>query len=133
MDRKLRKNPEIEQLIRLSASARSSLGHEMSALKHRIDVPSRIRDSLKNHRAGWLLGSLASGLTASMFFQRKPTNEKKSHRGLPLTLLSITFSAVRPFAKAWLTNQVKHYLARTQAGMPIRSQRSNNSSSPKLF
>jgi len=133
MDRKLRKNPEIEQLIRLSASARSSLGHEMSALKHRIDVPSRIRDSLKNHRAGWLLGSLASGLTASMFFQRKPTNEKKSHLGLPLTLLSITFSAVRPFAKAWLTNQVKHYLARTQAGMPIRSQSSNNSSSPKLF
>jgi hypothetical protein len=133
MDRKLRQNPEIEQLIRLSESARCSLGHEMNTLKHRLDVPARIRDSLKNHPAGWLVGSLASGLTASMVFRRKPAPEKKSHRGLPLTLLGITFSAVRPLAKVWLTNQLKQYLARTQAGSPVRSKSSNNSPSPKTF
>lgn len=112
MDRKLSKKPEIERLIHLSASARSSLEQEAILLRQRLDIPTRVRESLKHHPAGWLLGSLASGLTASLLLRRKSAPEKKTHRGLPLTLLSLTFTAVRPLAKVWLTNQVKHYLAR---------------------
>ena len=133
MDRKFRKSPEIDRLLRLSESARDCLEHEVISLKQRLDVPTRIRESLKNHPAGWLMGSIASGLTASMVFRRKPAPEKKSHRGLPLTLLGITFSAVRPLAKAWLTNQVKQYLARTQTDKSVRPSKPNSFSDQKNF
>lgn len=57
MDRKLPKDQEIERLIRLGEAARTCLEHEAVSLKRRLDVPARIRSSLKEHPAGWLLGS----------------------------------------------------------------------------
>lgn len=111
MDRKLPKNQEIQRLIRLGAAARSCLGDEVVLLKQRLDVPARIRGSLKDHPAGWVLGSLASGLAASLLFRLKPRAVEKKHRGLALTLLGLTLTAIRPMAKVWLTDQVKNYLA----------------------
>ncbi len=111
MDRKLPKKQEIERLIRLGEAARSCLGDEAILLKQRLDVPARIRGSLKDHPAGWVLGSLASGLAASLLFRLKPRATEKKHRGLPLTLLGLALTAVRPVAKVWLTDQVKNYLA----------------------
>lgn len=111
MDRKLPKDQEIERLIRLGEAARSCLEHEAVLLKQRLDVPARIRGSLKEHPAGWLLGSLASGLAASLLLRLKPRRPaEKKHRGLPLTLLGLTLTAIRPIAKVWLTDQVKSYL-----------------------
>ena len=69
MDRKLPKDQEIERLIRLGEAARTCLEHEAVLLKERLDVPARIRSSLKEHPAGWLLGSLASGLAASLLLR----------------------------------------------------------------
>lgn len=126
MDRKLPENPEIERLIRLAEAARSSLTHEAVLLKQRLDLPARIRGSLKQHPAGWLLGSLASGLAASLLFRSKPRPVEKKHRGLPLTLLGLTLTAVRPMAKVWLTNQVKNYLT----GQSRASAASATQSSP---
>lgn len=120
MDRKLPKNQEIERLIRLGAAARSCLGNEAVLLKQRLDVPARIHGSLKNHPAAWLFGSLASGFAATLLFRRKPAAVEKKHRGLALTLLGLSLTAVRPFAKVWLTDQVKNYLA----GQPVRSRSS---------
>ena len=111
MDRKLPKNQEIQRLIRLGAAARSCLGDEVVLLKQRLDVPARIRGSLKDHPAGWVLGSLASGLAASLLFRLKPRAVEKKHRGLALTLLGLALTAIRPMAKVWLTDQVKNYLA----------------------
>lgn len=120
MDRKLPKNQEIERLIRLGEAARSCLGNEAVLLKQRLDVPTRIRGSLKSHPAAWLFGSLASGFAAGLLlFRRKPAAAaEKKHRGLALTLLGLTLTAVRPFAKVWLTDQVKNYFA----GQPVRSR-----------
>ena len=123
MDRKLPKDQEIQRLIRLSAVARSRLESEALVLKARLDVPARIRASLKNHPAGWLLGSLASGLAASLMLSRKAAVLQKTPRSLTRHLLGFTFNAVRPIAKVWLTNQVKNYLLRAQSRPP----------SPKVF
>ncbi|MEY3896636.1 MAG: hypothetical protein RLZZ214_2156 [Verrucomicrobiota bacterium] len=118
MDRKLQQRQEIERLIRLSDSARSSLEDEAELLRQRLDVPARLRNSLKSHPTGWLVGSVASGFAASLLFGRRsqsqPVPEKK-RRGLPLTLLGLSLTAVRPFAKVWLTDQVKHYFAAQRA------------------
>ncbi|NJR41639.1 MAG: hypothetical protein HC767_02195 [Akkermansiaceae bacterium] len=71
MDRKLSKDQEIQRLIKLSESARVCLSREANLLKHRLDVPARLRSSLKENPTGWLFGSLGSGLVASLFFRRK--------------------------------------------------------------
>ena len=127
MDRKLPKNQEIERLIRLGETARSVLGHEAVLLKQRLDVPARIRGSLKEHPAGWLLGSLASGLAASLLLRLRPRPAEKKHRSVPLTLLGLTLTAVRPMAKIWLTDQVKSYLT----GQSRTPATSSTQSSPK--
>jgi hypothetical protein len=111
MDRKLPKDQEIQRLIRLGEAARSCLEHEAVLLHQRLDVPARIRGSLKEHPAGWLLGSLASGLAASLLLRLKPRRPaEKKPRGLALSLLGLTLTAIRPMAKVWLTDQVKNYL-----------------------
>jgi hypothetical protein len=101
-------------LISLGETARSTLSHEAAVLKHRLDVPARLKDSLKSHPTGWLVGSVASGLAASFLFRRRPAREEKEKKSksLPLAVLGLTLTAVRPFAKVWLTDQVKNYLSR---------------------
>jgi hypothetical protein len=123
MDRKLPKDQDIERLIRLGETARSVLGHEAVLLKQRLDVPARIRGSLKEHPAGWLLGSLA----ASLLLRLRPRPAEKKHRSVPLTLLGLTLTAVRPMAKIWLTDQVKSYLT----GQSRTPATSSTQSSPK--
>jgi hypothetical protein len=124
MDRKLQQDREIERLIALGTSARSSLEREAVLLKQRLDVPTRIRDSLKSHPTGWLVGSMASGLAASMLFSRRPPAREKKKSSLPLTLLGLSLTAVRPVAKIWLADQVKQYLAspRIRQETPIPPQ-----------
>lgn len=110
MDSKLPVHPEISRLIRQSEISRAYLGSEAVALRQRLDVPARIRGSLKEHPTGWLFGSLASGLAASLFFRRKPATPKKP-RGFPGVLLGLTLTAARPLVKVWLADQLKLWLA----------------------
>lgn len=121
MDRKFQQDQEIARLIALSKSARSSLELEAISLKQRFDVPTRLRDSLKSHPTGWLVGSMASGLAASMLFSRRPPAREKKKSSLPLTLLGLSLTAVRPVAKVWLADQVKQYLA-TPRARPLTRQ-----------
>ena len=133
MDRKLPENREIERLIRLSETSRSCLENEAIALKQRLDVPTRMRESLKSHPAGWVVGSLASGLAASLIFRRKAAATEKKHRSLPLTLLGLTLTAVRPLAKVWLTGQVKNYLTRQSDRPSVYRAHPSPSKSTKPF
>ncbi len=114
MDRKLSKNQEIQQLIQLSEAARACLSSEASVLKARLDVPTRIRSSLKENPAGWLFGSLGSGLAASLLLRRggRKTSADvfKKPRSLPASALGLALNAAKPLAKIWLTNQLKNYL-----------------------
>ena len=110
MDPKPPHHQEIERLIRASAASRSCLKNEVIELKQRLDFPSRIRGSLKSHPSAWVIGSLASGFAASLLFRRKTVVAGRKPRGLALTLLGLALTAVRPFAKVWLADQVKHHL-----------------------
>jgi hypothetical protein len=110
MDRKSPQKPEIQQLIDLSAAARSCLTCEARALRQRLDIPARIRNSVKCHPASWLLGSLASGIAASFAFRRKPRTTLASRR-TPSKMLGFVWTAARPLVKIWLADQVKHWLA----------------------
>ncbi|GAA5119124.1 hypothetical protein JIN84_22145 [Luteolibacter yonseiensis] len=131
MDRKLSKDQELEQLIFTAAAARSQLGEEAAALRQRLDVPMRIRASLKSHPTQWLLGSLGAGLLASVFTKgfssRKRVKKEPKPRKFYHILLGLTLTAVRPFAKVWLTDQLKKQvlgqLGRSGAGRAYPGQR----------
>lgn len=106
MARKLPESQEILEWVRLSEAARARLGADAEALRHRLDVPARLRDSLRNHPVGWLGGTAIAGLAASrlasraLFFKTRATRRGWSWLGLG-------FNAVRPVAKIWLASQVK--------------------------
>ena len=118
MDRKLPTHQEIQRLILISAASRSCLEAEAHALKQRLDVPARIRGSLKDHPTGWLFGSLASGMAASLLFRGKSSrpvagqsHASSQRRSFPIALMGLALTAVRPLAKVWLTNHVKQRFA----------------------
>ena len=117
MDRKLPEDAEIQRLIRLSQASRRFLEAEVTVLKDRLDVPSRIRDSLKQHPSAWMAGSMVSGLFASALFRRKAPATKKP-RGVPAILLGLTLTAARPMAKVWLANQLKQWLSGLASAPP---------------
>lgn len=117
MDRKSAQIPEIRRLIDISAAARNCLSDEIGALRQRLDVPARIRGSLKEHPAAWLFGSIGSGLAASFAFRRHPAQAPKP-RGGRSKLLGFAWNAARPLVKIWLADQVKSWIAGHAAGSP---------------
>jgi hypothetical protein len=122
MDRKLSETQEIQRLIRLSEASRSCLDAEATALKHRLDVPARIRGSLAQHPTSWVFGSLASGLAASLMFRRKPAAAAgKKRRGIPGVLLGLTLTAARPLVRVWLADQANRWLTGASSGLSIPS------------
>jgi hypothetical protein len=119
------KNQKIERLIRLSEESRSILADHASAIRQRLDVPTRLRLSLKENPTQWLFGGLASGAAAGFLFRRKaPSVKNVKNRSLPLALLGITFAAVRPLLQVWFTAQVKNYIAGKPIEFPAISSRS---------
>lgn len=121
MDRKLSETQEIQRLIRLSEASRSYLDAEATALKHRLDVPARIRGSLAQHPTSWVFGSLASGLAASLMFRRKPAAAVKKRRGIPGVLLGLTLTAARPLVKVWLADQANRWITGASSGLSMPS------------
>ena len=111
MDRELSKDQQIEQLIRQGQNSRAFLENEATSLRQKLDVPARLRSSLKSHPTGWLFGSAASGLAASLLFRRKPATSAQHERAFPLKILGLILTLARPMAKLWLTGQLKSYLA----------------------
>lgn len=110
MDPKTLKHPEILRLIRQSNASRSCLAAEATAFRRRLNVPSRVRESLGKHPLTWLLGSVGSGLAASLMLRRKPTSITGNHnRGIKFTLLAFAFKAARPLLEAWLAGRLKNW------------------------
>jgi hypothetical protein len=108
MDQKPTENADIQELIRISQISRSHLSSEFSTLKHRIDVPSRIMESFTQKPSAWLLGGLASGMVASLFFRRGEPRTGKS-RGFSQSLIALTLTAAQPFIKAAIAKLIQEW------------------------
>ncbi len=119
MDRELSRQQEIERLIRSSDNARRFIRSEVHTLKAKLDVPSRVRSSLKEHAVGWLFGSAASGMVASLLFRRKSSRSSgKKSAARPLGILGLILTLIRPLAKVWFTGQVRNYLSGAVTRLP---------------
>lgn len=106
MDRQPSKPTDVEILIQASQASRQLLSREIAGLKHRLDVPARVRESLTREPATWVLGSVVSGLFASLLFRRPKTVAQKS-RSFSRKLLGLTLTAAQPIIKASLSGWLK--------------------------
>jgi hypothetical protein len=122
MDRKLSQQQEIQRLIHSSDAARHYLNREASLLQHRLDIPSRLKDSLKSNPTGWMVGSLASGLSLNMLFRKKTAPAEPKKNSTRSTIPSFIVSAARPLVKIWLADQIKSYLS-NRLNPPAQTQR----------
>ncbi len=105
----------------MGASARGLLGAKAAGMKRSLDVPARVRGSLKQHPTGWLVAALGAGLLVSSLLRRRSSSSPvvKKHRSLPIAALGIALTAFRPFLKMWLTDQVKDYLIAHLRGQSV--------------
>lgn len=124
MDPKSLHQSEIERLIRVSAESRAHLTLASQRLRDHLNVPAKLRDSLRRHPSSWLVGSLASGFVASLLFGRprvrrgQPSTqgsiqvEPKRPKSLPAVAAGLALSAARPLATRWLAQQAERFLAK---------------------
>lgn len=105
---------EIAELVRRSEAARLHLSDAHSALKDKLNVPARLKESLKAEPTKWLGGSLVAGLVASRVFRKKKKPPEKvlsvkKQRNLLLGTLTLAFTLAKPAAKIYATKLLKDY------------------------
>lgn len=126
MAQQIEKQMTLEELASRSEAARLRLTESHARLKHKLDLPSRARESVMERPAKWLGGSLAVGFMGSFLFRKKkpaPTRVKelKRQRGFLLGLLSLAVAMGKPLAKVYATKLVRDYLTgRIVAGARAR-------------
>jgi hypothetical protein len=119
MAKPTQKAVELGELIRRSEAARLSIGRAHQLLKHRLDAPSRIKESLKAQPAKWIGGSIVAGFVGSFLFKsrkKKMRDEvKATGKGrnslLRLLGLNLLVKILKPAAKIYATKLLKDYVA----------------------
>ena len=121
MARRSKKQAELETLTRQLDYARGELGRGAIVLRGRLDVPSRIKCSIRQNRARWFGASLVVGLIASLGLRRlrhrhrhrPPGIETKatvSSRGKLAGIAAAAFTLLRPLLQKWLLHKMRHRL-----------------------
>ena len=100
----------VADLLRRSQLGRDRLSVDVSEFKHRIDIPSRLKDSLDRNPIGWIGGGLAVGLLASMTLRRSAPAAPKRKSGLVGLAITVAGTLARPLLKTWLTGKLRSTL-----------------------
>lgn len=105
-------------MLRRSQLGRDRLSVDISEFKHRIDIPSRLKESLDRNPIGWIGGGLAAGLLASMTLRRSAPAVPKRKSGLVGLALTVAGTLARPLLKTWLTGKLRSTLDSRDAAPP---------------
>ena len=96
-----------EALIARIAASRASVGLELAALRRRLDVPTRVKNSILSKPLAWFGGSLGVGFIASLLLKRPRVREEKKHRGLWSLALGGAFTLARPALQSWALREAR--------------------------
>lgn len=111
------KSKQLAELVRRGAESRLVLTGAHTRLRHRLDMPSRIKAAITGAPGKWLSGALIAGFGASLLFRpakKKPTAKVaavKKERGFILGLLALVFTLAKPAVKIYATKLLKDYLS----------------------
>ena len=100
--------------------ARARFARNMDALRHDLDLPTRLRQSFRDHKAAYVGGATFLGLLLSKLPARKKKIyvERKSKdavrevekAGLWVILLQFLFKTFRPMLTSLLADQVTNFV-----------------------
>lgn len=109
--------------MRVSELSRRRLSADYSEFKRRIDLPLRVRNSLRNHPREWFGGTALLGLVASLLFRKKKrvvewhvegpaeTKRRAGILGFLGGLVTLASPVLMALGKSWLKGQVRHIVA----------------------
>ncbi len=101
----------IKALCQRSECARSVLSEQIGILRHRANLPARLRASVATSPYAWFGGSLAAGLCSFLLFRRKsPYREAPRRKSMFVCLLAAVATAAKPLVQAWLVGELKSRL-----------------------
>jgi len=101
---------EKQALIARLAASRADLGRDVAIVRHRLDVPARVKQSVMSKPLAWFGGSLGAGLVASFLLKGRkspPKQEKVVRRSLWSLALGGLFTLARPALQTWATNELR--------------------------
>jgi hypothetical protein len=91
-------------------------------LRHRLDLPSRLKSAVTGAPTRWIGGALVAGFTASLLLRagKKKVPAKaaaiRKERGFLLGSLALLFTLFKPAVKIYATKLLKDYLTRRFQG-----------------
>jgi hypothetical protein len=97
------KERDLQTLIARIAASRGAVARDIAHLRRRLDVPSRVKESVLSRPLAWLGGSLGAGFLTSMVLKRRrPTKtEEVVKKSLWTVLLGGAFTLARPALQSW--------------------------------
>ncbi len=94
---------------------------DLAALRRRLDVPARVKESILSKPLAWLGGSLGAGFVTSLALKRRRHRPAKSEevakKSLWAVLLGGAFTLARPALQSWA---LRHF--QTRFAQPRYSQ-----------
>lgn len=106
-----------EALIARIEASRATLTTEAHRLRHRLDVPARLKDSVLSKPLAWFGGSLGAGLAASLLFRGRRRRERRvapvAKRSLLAVLAGGLFTLIRPLLQEWALGALKNRIVVT--------------------
>jgi len=114
MARRSKKSNQLETLTRQIEGARGEIGRAAVTLRGRLDLPTRIRQSVRRNPARWFGAAAVAGLLGSLSIRRlrrRPhhieTRAAPASRSKVVGIAAATFTLVRPLLQKWLLHQMR--------------------------
>jgi hypothetical protein len=107
---------DLETLIARIAASRGAVAHDIAHLRRRLDVPSRIKESVLSKPLAWLGGSLGAGFVTSLLLKRRrpPKTEAVVKKSLWAVLLGGAFTLARPALQSWASREFQNRFAQSR-------------------
>lgn len=104
---------QTDALIARIASSRVALAADLADLRRRLDVPSRVKDSILSKPLAWFGGSLGAGFVASTLLKKRRATpvEKVAKRGFWGVVLGGLFTLARPALQNWAMQEARKRFA----------------------
>ena len=108
------KERDLETLIARIAASRGAVARDIAPLRRRLDVPSRVKESILSKPLAWRGGSLGAGLLTSLILKRRRRPAKTEavvKKSLWTVLLGGAFTLARPALQSWALREFQSRFA----------------------
>ena len=99
--------PEVARLLAQAEASRARLGRGVALARERLDLPTQVVRSLREHPLRWVGGAAATGLAATLLLRAIPGPRARKPKRFGGIILGLAVAAAKPALKAWLLRQAQ--------------------------